>query len=54
MYKIIWHSTKEIILKTENEDEFNDVLDEFTEQEPYDIDINGHIAIIDDGDPYEE
>lgn len=54
MYKIIWRSTGETILETFDEFEFDNTLDEFAEEEPYDIDVRGRMAIIDDGDPYEE
>lgn len=54
MFKIIWSSTKEVFFETEDETAFYDFLDDFAEHEPYDIEVDGYTAIIDNGDPYEE
>lgn len=54
MYKIIWNSDKSIYAEYEHYNSYCAAVEELPELMPYDIDDQGDLCIIDDGDSYDE
>lgn len=54
MYKIIYYSDKTVFDEFDSYDEYMEAVEMLPDEMPFDIDVQGDITIIDDGDTMEE
>lgn len=51
-YKIVWNTSGEVYAEYQHYGSYLAAVERLPEQVPYDIDNQGCVTVIDDGDPY--